>query len=92
MADIECSFIRTLTVNHRVAGQATHAERNLQLVPKYILLFPTERRHLEGIHLSTCIAKHSVDSECYSLNLRDGISSERSILMSSTVLNDIQLV
>lgn len=40
---------RLIAVDHRVAGQAADAKRNIQLVSKHFLLFPKKRRHVEGI-------------------------------------------
>lgn len=46
---------RIFLVNHRITGQATDAEWNLQLVSKYILLFPTKCSHMEGIYYASFI-------------------------------------
>lgn len=38
-------------VDHRVAGEAVDAERDLQLVPEHVLLLPAQRSNVEGISL-----------------------------------------
>lgn len=45
--DLKVDFFRVI-VNNRISGQAAHAERNLQLVPKHVLLLPKKRCDVEG--------------------------------------------